>query len=156
MKRSGKFYLLNEKQVMESLGLKQTPGSGNQWLQKEDGQNEDFICQLKSTDKESMTIRKYDIDTLLYNASVSHKVPVFAIQFLQSDEVFLMVRPEDLMDVSKSLKGERVERNGDIDLEPYEKPKVKKKSVRTSENGRLEYKKEMEKKYSKKDVKAWI
>lgn len=156
MKRSGKFYLLNEKQVMESLGLKQTPGSGNQWLQKEDGQNEDFICQLKSTDKESMTIRKYDIDTLLYNASVSHKVPVFAIQFLQSDEVFLMVRPEDLQDVSKALKGERVERNGEIELEPYEKPKAKKKSVRTSENGRLEYKKEMEKKYSKKDVKAWI
>lgn len=155
MKRSGKYYLRNEKEVMESLGLKQTPGSGNQWLLKEDGQNESFICQLKSTDNQSISMRKYDIDTLLYNASISHKIPIFAIQFLQTDEVFLMVRPEDLKDISKGLNGQRVYRKEDILIERYEKPKVNVNKIKSSVSARETYKKEMEKKYSKKDVEAW-
>ena len=39
MKRSGKFYRKNEKEVMESLGLKATYNSGSGWIEKEDGQN---------------------------------------------------------------------------------------------------------------------
>ena len=42
------------------------------------------LCQLKSTDKESIKLNKRDIDVLNYNAGVCHKMPVFAIQFLQS------------------------------------------------------------------------
>ena len=38
--RSFKFYRENEKQVMESLGLKPTKNSGSTWIEKEDGQND--------------------------------------------------------------------------------------------------------------------
>lgn len=109
IKRSGKFYRTNEAEVMESLGLKPTINSGSTWIEKEDGQSEDIICQLKSTDAQSIRIVKKDIDTLIYNSLVVHKLPVFAIQFLSTNEVFLLVRPEDIKQVSQSLSGERAD-----------------------------------------------
>ena len=104
MKRSGKFYRQNEAEVMKSLGLEPTPNSGSGPIWKEDGQSEEVICQLKSTDAQSISIKKKDIDTLLYNAAVAHKLPVFAIQFLQSNEVYLLVRPEELCEAAKYIK----------------------------------------------------
>lgn len=103
MKRSGKFYRKNEAEVMRALGLLPTKGSGAGWIEKEDGQNEHVICQLKSTDKSSISIHKLDLDKLYMNAAVSHKIPVFAIQFLQSNEVYLMCSPEVLSDLAKFI-----------------------------------------------------
>ena len=57
-KRSGKFYRKNEQDVMRSLGLEPTPNSGSGWIVKEDGQTDDLICQLKSTDANSIRIIK--------------------------------------------------------------------------------------------------
>ena len=63
-----------------------------------------MICQLKSTDAKSIKIVKSDIDTLEYNALVAHKLPVFVIQFLSTNECFLVLRPEDITDIAKYLK----------------------------------------------------
>lgn len=104
VKRSGKFYRKNEREVMEQLGLKPTVNSGSGWVEKEDGQSDTVICQLKSTDAASISVKLADIRTLQYNAQTVHKLPVFAIQFLQSNEVFLLVSPEDLQDVAKYLQ----------------------------------------------------
>ena len=114
MKRSGKFYFRNEKEVMTSLGLKQTKGSGNQWLEKEDGQNDFLICQLKSTDAASIRIQQKDIRTLEYNADVSHKLPIFAIQFLNTGEVWLMAKPEDFTEVSEFINTGKIEKQKEI------------------------------------------
>lgn len=38
---------------------------------------------------------------------VSHKIPIFAIQFLQDNEIYLLVRPIDLQDVSGLILGNR-------------------------------------------------
>jgi len=102
-KRSGKFYRKNESEVMKTLGLEPTPNSGSGWIVKEDGQNESVICQLKSTDANSIRIVKQDIDKLIYNSIVANKLPVFAIQFLKTNEVFLLVRPEELTEVAKYI-----------------------------------------------------
>lgn len=104
MKRSGKFYRKNEAEVMNLLGLEPTKNSGSGWVEKEDGQNDKVICQLKSTDKQSITLRKQDLDTLLYNASVSHKLPLFAVQFLTNNEVWLVVKPEHIQDLAEGIK----------------------------------------------------
>lgn len=104
-KRSGKFYRNNEKSVMESLGFTPTYNSGSSWVEKEDGQNEYAICQLKSTDARSIKVDQKDIEKLEYNALVSHKIPVFAIQFLNTNEVFLVIRPEHLSDLVGVVKG---------------------------------------------------
>ena len=82
MRRSGKFYRKNEADVMTSLGLKPTKNSGSTWIEKEDGQNDYLICQLKSTDATSIRINQNDIRILESNSVVAHKIPIFAIQFL--------------------------------------------------------------------------
>lgn len=104
MARSGRFWHRNEREVMELLGLRQVPGSGNGWVAKEDGESEHVLCQLKSTDASSIRVQKQDIDKLEYHAIVSKKLPVFAIQFVQSRQVYLLVKPLDLVDVAKHVK----------------------------------------------------
>ena len=73
-------------------------------VEKEDGQSEDVLCQLKSTDAQSIKVNKYDLDTLQYNAMVAHKLPVFAIQFLQSNEVYVVCKPELLKELAEYLQ----------------------------------------------------
>ena len=102
-KRSGKFYYRNERDVMGRLGLEQVPGSGNGWVAKEDGESEDILCQLKSTDAQSIRIQKLDIEKLEHNALVSHRLPVFAINFLSDNSTYLLVSPESLLEVAEYL-----------------------------------------------------
>lgn len=96
MKRSTKFYRKNEKEVMKELGFAPTINSGAGWVQKEDGENSFALCQLKSTEKSSISIKNSDLRTLELNSVIAHKIPVFAIQFLDSGDVWVMVRPADL------------------------------------------------------------
>lgn len=154
MKRSGKFYRKNEAEVMKLLGLNPTINSGSGWIEKEDGQNENVICQLKSTDAQSIKLNKKDFDTLSYNASNAHKLPVFAIQFLQSNEVYLIVKPDLLTDVAKYIKEEKYDRNLNdfigIDLSNHKEVKVDKKiNIKSSENAREKFKMENDKKFKK-------
>ena len=65
-KRSTKFYRKNEEEVMRSLGLTPTKNSGAGWIEKEDGQNEHVICQLKSTDAQSIRVIQKDIHTPMF------------------------------------------------------------------------------------------
>lgn len=163
LKRSGKFYRKNEAEVMESLGLKPTINSGSTWIEKEDGQSEDIICQLKSTDANSIRIVKKDIDTLIYNSMVVHKIPIFAIQFLSTNEVFLLIRPEDIKQVSSYLKGERIDKSSTDFLgieyghdRPLETDEVipKKKIIKSGGSARKVLEKERQEKYKKKVRKA--
>lgn len=154
MKRSGKFYRKNESEIMRLLGFEPTPNSGSGWIVKEDGISDDCLCQLKSTDAKSIKIEKKDIDTLLYNANVAHKLPVFAIQFLQSNEVYLVIRPEDLQDAAKYIKtGEYTTKENfvGVDLNSLEDeiPKIKCK-VKSSESAREKYNREWLEKFEKK------
>lgn len=172
MKRSGKFYRKNEAEVMKSLGFKPTPGSGAGWLHKEDGENECAICQLKSTDAESIRIQQKDLHTLEYNAAISHKTPVFAVQFLQSNEVWLMVKPEDLGALQAISEGDKVCKHY-LDLLPhsaynlhdevddeqeiidrYANKVVAKRAISSSLKARERFKKEVEETYKKKGKSA--
>ena len=159
-KRSGKFYRKNEQEVMRSLGIEPTPNSGSGWIVKEDGQTDDLICQLKSTDANSIKINKNDLDTLEYNSLVEHKLPVFAIQFLQSNEVYLVLRPEDLKDVVKFIKTGKVseerflgveELTGDSTDSIEEQPKRK---IVSSSKSRKAFMNEHEKQFKKQSKSA--
>lgn len=153
MKRSGKFYRKNEAEVMLSLGLKPTKNSGSGWIEKEDGQSENVICQLKSTDANSIKVNKKDLDVLSYNAAVAHKLPVFAIQFLQSNEVYLIVKPEMLCEAAKYIEtGEYISANEfvGIDLIEHEDMTISaKKVIKSSSNAREKFRRENEQKFKK-------
>lgn len=160
MKRSGKFWRKNEQEVMKLLGFEPTKNSGSGWIEKEDGQSEDMICQLKSTDASSIRINKKDIDVLLHNAAVSHKIPVFAIQFLQSNEVYILVKPDQIEDVAMYIKtGERSDNPEmfvGIDLSETENMTSYNgvTKVSSSSRARDQFKKKLEKKFSKKERSA--
>lgn len=153
--RSFKFYRKNEQEVMESLGLKPTKNSGSGWIEKEDGQNDYVICQLKSTDAQSIKVNQKDIRTLEKNAMIEHKIPTFAIQFLNTGEVWLMLKPEDLPDASEyiltgSIKENRLEQLG-IDLEASEDLRaIYHKSIKSSGSSRERFHEQQSKKYNKK------
>ena len=153
--RSFKFYRKNEQEVMKSLGLKPTKNSGSGWIEKEDGQNDYVICQLKSTDAQSIKVNQKDIRTLEKNAMIEHKIPMFAIQFLNTGEVWLMLKPDDLPDAAEyiltgSIKENRVEQLG-IDLEASEDLRaISHKSIKSSGSSRERFHEQQNKKYKKK------
>ncbi|MDD4804582.1 MAG: hypothetical protein PHN69_05350 [Candidatus Pacebacteria bacterium] len=152
-KRSTKFYRKNEAEVMESLGLTPTKNSGAGWVEKSDGQSEHIICELKSTDAQSYRIRLEDLHTLEYNASVCHKIPVFAVQFLGTKEVYLLVKPESLSEAAKYLEtGEYTTANEfvGVDLTEHEelKPKTT-KSIKSSSSAREQFNREKEQGFRK-------
>lgn len=156
MKRSGKWYRKNEADVMSMLGLQPTKNSGSGWIEKEDGQSDEIICQLKSTDASSIRVVKQDLDTLDHNAYVAHKLPVFAIQFLQSGEVYLVLKPEVLQDVSKYLRTGELSKVNNFDFDvtehaPVERPK---RIIRSSSSAREALVKEHEARYRKKERSA--
>lgn len=159
MKRSGKFYRNNEASVMKRLGFTPTPNSGSGWIVKEDGENEDIVCQLKSTDASSIRVYKKDMDTLVYHALVSHKLPLFVIQFLQSNEVYFLVRPIDLYDIAQSMfGGEKVNREQllcDIDVSGIDEISVvSKKCIKSSSDARRTFIDENDSKFKKRSKSA--
>ena len=103
-KRTGKFYFQNEKEIMKSFGLKPTKGSGNTWPEKEDGQNDYVIAQLKSTDKNSIRITLEDLEKLEYHAGVAHKIPAFFLQFLSINKTYILIEPFDMPELANYLE----------------------------------------------------
>lgn len=95
-KRSTKFYRKNEAEVMHRLGFKPTRNSGATWIEKCDGQSDHCICELKSTDNSSFTVKQEYLHTLESHAIEAHKIPVFAFQFLNTDEVWLSIKESDI------------------------------------------------------------
>lgn len=152
-KRSTRFYRKNEAEVMESLGLKPTKNSGAGWVEKADGQSEDVICELKSTDAQSYRIKLEDLHTLEHHATVCHKMPVFAVQFLSTQEVYLLVKPEMLSEAAEFLKtGEYTQRNEfvGVDISEHEDiAVVPVTTVKSSSRAREQFKQEREEKYKK-------
>lgn len=95
-KRSTKWYRKNEAEVMHRLGLKPTRNSGAGWIEKCDGENEHFLCELKSTDHESFSIKQSVLHVLEHHALEAHKIPIFAFQFINRDEVWVAIKEEDI------------------------------------------------------------
>ena len=138
---------------MHSLGMKETKNSGSGWIEKEDGQNEYLICQLKSTDAQSIKVNQKDIRMLEKNALVAHKIPLFAIQFLNTNEVWLMIKPEDVFDVAEALNGDVVRMPDNLinidEPTPYGPHSNAKRVIKSSSNARQMFHEEKNKKYDK-------
>ena len=126
MKRTGKFYYKNEKEVLSKLGLTPAPGSGSGWIVKEDGENETVMVQLKSTDAESYKLNLFDIKQLEYHALVSHKVPIFLIQFLQRNKIYALVSVDNINELYKAFElGERPETTTVLEEQEEVKKQIK-------------------------------
>ena len=147
MKRSGKFYYRNERKTLEALGFKQVPGSGNGWVAKEDGESDNTLVQLKSTDNSSYAVSLLDLKKLEVHAEVEHKFPLFLIQFLKQDKIYALVNIDNLDDLNDMIKTGKVkERTVSI----QESNTVKRKKISSSSSAIKSYRKEQESKWQKK------
>lgn len=147
MRRKGKFYSKNEKEVMKGLGLTPAPASGAGWIVKEDGENELSMVQLKSTDSTRYTLDMLDMKKLEYHAQVSNKIPIFLVQFLQEDRMYAIVPVDSILDLSKVLETGHVQER--ISIKP-EKLISSRALIRSSKTSRDKFFEEKEKQYGKR------
>lgn len=121
MKKS-KFWFDNEKKVLKKLGYTPCPLSGAGEMYKEDGYNDYSLCQLKSTEKDSYSLKLLDVQKLEYNSMVSKKIPVFIIEFL-NESTWICIRPEDIDNYIKGYSGQEVNITSLSEVVPLEKKK---------------------------------
>ena len=146
--RKQKFWFKNEKEIMKKLGFKPVKGSGSGWVEKEDGENDLALCQLKSTDAESYKINLLDIEKLEYHAALSRKIPVFVIQFLKNDSLYALVNVKDIFELNDCIKNYNKVKESfvlvdDIDF-------VGKNKITSSTKAKNNFYKEREKEWNKK------
>lgn len=150
MRRTGKFYSKNEKETLTKLGLVPAPQSGAGWIIKEDGENENVMVQLKSTDSQSYRIDMLDIKKLEYHAEVSHKIPIFLIQFLKQDKIYALIEVENLEDANSVLKEKEQKRN-EYSVDTFlEEPVKNKKIIKSSKKAKEKFYKERSENYGKR------
>mgnify|MGYP005856769061 FL=1 len=147
MKRSGKFYYKNERETLEALGFKQVPGSGNGWVAKEDGESDNTLVQLKSTENASYTVSLLDLKKLEIHAETENKFPLFLIQFLKQDKIYALVSIENLEDLNDMIKTGKVKERT---VSVQESTTVKRKKISSSSSAIKFYRKEQESKWQKK------
>ena len=147
MKRSGKFYYKNERETLEALGFKQVPGSGNGWVAKEDGESDNTLVQLKSTENASYTVSLLDLKKLEIHAETENKFPLFLIQFLKQDKIHALVSIENLEDLNDMIKTGKVKERT---VSVQESTTVKRKKISSSSSAIKSYRKEQESKWQKK------
>lgn len=128
-KRSTKWYRKNEAEVMHRLGLKPTKNSGAGWIEKCDGENRHFICELKSTDHESFSIKQSVLHVLEHHALEAHKIPLFAFQFINRDEVWVAIKEEDIQAYRELIERDVLNKLEEEDSEFLKKYKISKKSI---------------------------
>jgi hypothetical protein len=138
---------------MRDLGLVPTKGSGGGWVEKEDGQNDHIMAQLKSTDKESYKLKKIDLERLEYNAMVAKKVPVFIIQFLQDDTRYALMAIDDIPKINEYLNTGEITNSSDEDLDiviEETSPKPKGKKIGSSSKARAKFYEQKQKEWENK------
>lgn len=153
--RGTRWYRKNEAEVMQQLGFSPVPNSGAGWISKEDGENGWGLCQLKSTDRDSISIKLQDINVLETHAAVSHKIPVFSIQYIKQNKTMLLISPEDLPKIAAIIMSDEKEREKVLkkvltnkdkdDIITTETVKTNGKVIRSSTGGREDFYKEKEK-----------
>jgi len=110
-----------EKSLMRSLyllGVKPQPLSGAGWLKKEDGEGERVLVQLKSTEKESISIKFLDIETLIRNSIMIGKTPVFMIDFVQTNLQLVCFRADDLEKIARIILKDEESSPSDEEAKP--------------------------------------
>lgn len=145
--RKVKFWFKNEKEVMRQLGFKPVKGSGSGWVDKEDGESDVALAQLKSTEAESYKLNYLDLEKLEYHASVSHKLPVFVIEFLNRG-TYLLFNVNDLDNLYDFLVDNKVEKKEPVIS--VNEGALKRKAIKSSGAKRKQFYKEREQTWKKR------
>lgn len=132
---------------MKGLGFKPAPASGAGWIVKEDGENDLAMVQLKSTDSTRYTLDMLDMKKLEYHANISHKIPIFIVQFLREDRLYAIVPVDNIIDLKDSVETGKIK-----DKVTIKEPEsvTSRRLVKSSKKAREQFFEEREKKYGRK------
>ena len=132
---------------MKGLGFKPAPASGAGWIVKEDGENDLAMVQLKSTDSTRYTLDMLDMKKLEYHANISHKIPIFIVQFLREDKLYAIVPVDNIIDLKDSVETGKIK-----DKVTIKEPELvtSRRLVKSSKKAREQFFEEREKKYGRK------
>ena len=132
---------------MRGLGFKPAPASGAGWIVKEDGENDLAMVQLKSTDSTRYTLDMLDMKKLEYHANISHKIPIFIVQFLREDRLYAIVPVDNIIDLKDSVETGKIK-----DKVTIKEPEsvTSRRLVKSSKKAREQFFEEREKKYGRK------
>ena len=137
--RGKKFYNRNEKETLAKLGFKPTAASGAGWLEKEDGESDVAVSQLKSTDAESYKMTLLDLQKLEYNAGLRRKIGIFITQFLKTGEIYLTVYLRDWENLKRISMGQEIIPNEVLVKQDEIVETINKSVVKSSSQGRKQF-----------------
>lgn len=142
--------------MIKQLGLKPTRSSGSTWLEKADGQNEYIICELKSTEKQSILVKEADLVKLEAQSAICHKLPIFAIQFINNNNIYIMVKPEDISEVARYINTGKCEKPNCIDISEHKEViRESKPKIKSDKKQREKFWKQKEEEYKNGRTKAY-
>ena len=87
-----------EKELAEEFAIQRVPGSGNQWHSKLDLSGFSARWSLKSTEKNSISIKRETIDEAIracFGSSGAMEIPVWAFRIGDREHDMVMLRKED-------------------------------------------------------------
>ena len=97
-----------------------------------------------------MKVNLNDIHMLEKHAAVSHKLPVFVIQFLASNDIYVFCKPFDLLEVSKYISTGKVAYEDLFEVSEVEQKPIENVNViKSSSKAREKFHEEKNKKYEK-------
>ena len=105
------------------------------------------MVQLKSTDSTRYTLDMLDMKKLEYHANISHKIPIFIVQFLREDRLYAIVPVDNIIDLKDSVETGKIKDKVTI-KEP--EPVTSRRLVKSSKKAREQFFEEREKKYGRK------
>jgi len=96
----------HEKDLLTREGFRPNRASGATWINPEDGEDDNFIVQLKMTNGRGIRVQYKDLYKLIKNSRIAHKKPLFMLCFLENkEEVFYLIRKEEF----DKIRGELIE-----------------------------------------------
>lgn len=119
-------------------------------IEKEDGENDIAMVQLKSTDSSSYRLDMLDMKKLEYHASVSKKLPIFLVQFLKQDKIYAIVEVGDIPDLAIALETGSVPPRSFFEEDEINEAKPKRQKVKASVKAREQFFKERSEKFGKR------
>lgn len=119
-------------------------------IEKEDGENENVLVQLKSTDSSSYRLDMLDMKKLEYHASVSNKIPIFLVQFLKQDKIYAIVEVGNIPDLATALETGSVPPRSFFEEDEINKTKPKRQKIKASAKAREQFFKERSEKFGKR------
>jgi hypothetical protein len=86
---------IQEIRAAAHYGGTRTPGSGNGWIKKADVSTENLLIELKTTTKDSFSLKVSDLSKIFDQALIDGKMPVFEIEFAERGITCVVLNKED-------------------------------------------------------------